>query len=56
MRSLDAPGENEGVQVPKVAALVTCKPVLVGVGETTEVPGTGIDVDLKARLDSLRNR
>ena len=53
---LDAPGESEGVQVPKVAALVTCKPVLVGVGETTEVPGTGIDVDLKARLDSLRNK
>ena len=55
---LDAPSESEGARVPKVAALgrETCKPVLVGVDDTTEVSGAGLDVDLQARLDSLRNR
>ena len=55
---LDVPSESEGARVPKVAALgrETCKPVLVGVDDTTEVSGAGLDVDLQARLDSLRNR
>lgn len=55
---LDAPSGSEGARVPKVAALgmETCKPVLVGVDDTTEVPGAGIVDDLQARLDSLRNR